>query len=54
MAGNKELQIPNKNQGIENTKKIVRQAGWGKGIFSMMTDDFDDTPIGFENYVPNP
>jgi hypothetical protein len=50
----KKIQIVDKNQVFGNTKKLVRQAGWGKGIFSKITDDFDDIPIGFENYIPNP
>jgi hypothetical protein len=50
---NKELEVLDKNQVSQNTKKIVRQAGWGKGIFSNMADDFDNIPIGFENYIPN-
>lgn len=37
---------------LQNTQKIVRQAGGGKGIYSNMTDDFDNIPIGFENYIP--
>ncbi len=49
----KELEILDRNQVLQNTKKIVRQAGWGKGIFSNMAHDFDNIPIGFENYIPN-
>ena len=33
--------------------KLPRQAGWGKGIFSNMPDDFDVTPEGFEDYMPH-
>lgn len=51
---NKKLEILDKNQVLQNTQKIVRQAGWGKGIFSNVTDDFDNIPIRFENYIPNP
>ena len=54
ITNNKELEILDKNQTLKNTIKLVRQAGWGKGIFSNMADDFDDTPIGFEDYIPNP
>ena len=35
-----------------NSAKLPRQAGWGKGIFSNMADDFDATPEGFEDYMP--
>jgi hypothetical protein len=36
----------------KNPVKLPRQAGWGKGIFSNMADDFDATPEGFEDYMP--
>ena len=39
---------------LQNTQKIVRQAGGGKGTYCNMTDDFDNIPIGFENYIPKP
>ncbi len=29
-----------------------RQAGWGKGIFTYIADDFNDIPQGFEDYIP--
>ncbi len=29
-----------------------RQFGCGKGIFSNMAPDFDETPPGFEDYMP--
>lgn len=50
----KELEILNENQALQNTQKIARESGWEKGIFSNMTDDFGDIPIGFEDYIPNP
>ncbi len=28
-----------------------RKAGWGKGLFSNVAVDFDETPVGFEEYV---
>ena len=51
---NKKLEILDENQVLLNTQKITRQPGWGKGIFSNVADDFDDIPIGFEDYIPNP
>lgn len=31
-----------------------RKSGWGKGLFSNLTADFDETPAGFEEYMlPN-
>ena len=27
-----------------------RQAGWGKGLFTYVAPDFDETPPGFEEY----
>ena len=30
-----------------------RKAGWGKGLFTYVSDDFDDfIPPGFEEYLP--
>lgn len=31
---------------------LARKAGWGKDIFLYVAPDFDDTPIGFEEYLP--
>lgn len=28
-----------------------RSEGWGKGLFSNISDDFDETPSGFEGYM---
>ena len=33
-------------------KKPVRKAGWGKDFFIYVAPDFDDTPEGFEEYMP--
>jgi hypothetical protein len=35
-----------------NGKNNPRQFGCGKGIFTYVAPDFDDTPPGFEEYVP--
>ncbi len=37
---------------IQKSSSKLRQAGWGKGIFTYVADDFDDTPEGFEDYMP--
>ncbi|TAK42006.1 MAG: hypothetical protein EPO28_07835 [Saprospiraceae bacterium] len=33
-------------------QKPGRKAGWGKSIFLYVAPDFDDTPEGFEDYMP--
>jgi hypothetical protein len=41
------------NAENQKSKSVLpRQAGWGKGIFSNIADDFDATPDGFEEYMP--
>ena len=35
-----------------NGKSNPRQFGCGKGIFTYVAPDFDDTPPGFEEYMP--
>ncbi len=33
-------------------QKPVRKPGWGKSIFLYVAPDFDNTPEGFEDYMP--
>ena len=53
----KDIQLLNDIQKLkENTvEKTVavqpRQFGCGKGIFTYVADDFDETPPGFEEYM---
>lgn len=35
-----------------NGESTARQFGCGKGIFTFVAPDFDDTPPGFEEYMP--
>ena len=44
-------QILDKSEIRESSIK-PRQAGWGKGIFTYVANDFDETPDGFEDYMP--
>ena len=37
---------------VLNSSAKPRQAGWGKGIFTYIAEDFNDTPEGFEAYMP--
>ena len=52
-----DLQILNeiqniKEKSVENTAAIQpRKFGCGKGIFTYVADDFDETPPGFEEYM---
>ena len=40
------------SQAKINGKPNPRQFGCGKGIFTYIAPDFDDTPPGFEEYMP--
>ncbi len=41
-----------KEKSVENTAAIQpRKFGYGKGIFTYVADDFDETPPGFEEYM---
>ncbi|MFN4256288.1 MAG: hypothetical protein ACK4Q5_14910 [Saprospiraceae bacterium] len=31
----------------------LRKAGWGRAIFRYVAPDFDETPPGFEEYMPS-
>ncbi|MEO6038989.1 MAG: hypothetical protein ABIQ93_11290 [Saprospiraceae bacterium] len=33
-------------------QKSGRQAGWAKGLILYVAPDFDETPLGFEDYTP--
>jgi hypothetical protein len=48
----KVIQMLDNAENQKNTSVLPRQAGWGKGIFSNVADDFDATPEGFEDYMP--
>lgn len=37
----------------EAAKDTQRKPGWGKDIFKYVSPDFDETPEGFEDYVPS-
>ncbi len=39
-------------EGTMPPQKPVRKAGWGKNVFLYVAPDFDDTPEGFEEYMP--
>ncbi len=53
----KDIQILNEIQQLKEKlpeKNAVfkpRQFGCGKGIFTYVADDFDETPPGFEEYM---
>lgn len=44
------LLILKQNSLIDKDKK--RQPGWGKEYILYVAPDFDDTPPGFEEYMP--
>ena len=37
---------------FEATAPLARKPGWGKEVFLYVAPDFDETPEGFEEYVP--
>lgn len=43
-------QILDKSE-ISKSSVKPRQAGWGKGIFTYIANDFNETPEGFEDYM---
>jgi len=53
----KDIQLLNEIQKLKekSPEKITvlkpRQFGCGKGIFTCVADDFDETPPGFEEYI---
>jgi hypothetical protein len=46
----KKIQIKSKTPKPNKKELKPRQAGWGKGLFSYVAPDFDETPVGFEDY----
>ena len=56
----KDLGLDQKIQVKAKSSKSVkeplkpRQAGWGKGLFTYVAPDFDETPPGFEEYQTDP
>ncbi len=53
----KDIQLSNEIQKMkakspeQTTVLKFRQFGCGKGIFTYVADDFDETPHGFEEYI---
>ena len=45
-----KIQIKSKSSKPIKIVLKPRQAGWGKGLFSYVAPDFDETPSGFEDY----
>ena len=41
-----------KSTSAEKTVGEARNPGWGKDIFLFVAPDFDETPVGFEEYMP--
>ena len=46
-----EQKIKVKQKASKSNTPTPRQAGWGKGLFTYVAPDFDETPIGFEDYM---
>lgn len=42
-----------KKEALKEQRAEFRRVGWGKNIFTYVSDDFDDfIPPGFEEYLP--
>lgn len=46
-----KIQINTSFTTPDNKAATPRKAGWGKGLFSNVAVDFDETPTGFEEYM---
>ncbi|MEZ4960397.1 MAG: hypothetical protein R2830_11320 [Saprospiraceae bacterium] len=46
------LEAKTKPGGIEKPKPAKRQYGFAKGMTLYIAPDFDETPEGFEEYMP--
>jgi hypothetical protein len=46
-----EIQKLKENSPEQTTALKYRQFGCGKGVFTYVADDFDETPPGFEEYM---
>ncbi|MEG3860809.1 hypothetical protein [Microcoleus sp. herbarium12] len=47
----KEIQKLKENSPEKTALLKPRQFGCGKGVFTYIADDFDETPPGFEEYM---
>ncbi len=48
-----EIAILLKKEALKEQKTEFRKVGWGKDMFTYVSDDFDDfIPPGFEEYLP--
>lgn len=45
-----KIQVTNTVKKSKESKLNPRQAGWGKGLFTNIAPDFDETSAGFEYY----
>jgi hypothetical protein len=53
MTDKKSLkQLQDIKKKMEEPPKSDRAPGWGKDFFLYVADDFDETPVGFEEYMP--
>ena len=48
-----KIQVKTKLSQPKKQPPKPRQAGWGKELFAYVAPDFDDTPPGFEEYLPD-
>ncbi len=46
-----KIQVKNIVKKSKEPKLKPRQAGWGKGLFTNIAPDFDETPSGFQDYM---
>ena len=48
-----KIQVKTKPSQSKKQPLKPRQAGWGKELFAYVAPGFDDTPPGFEEYLPD-
>lgn len=49
-----EIAVLLRKEALKEQKAEFRKVGWGKGMFTYVSDDFDDfIPPGFEEYLPS-
>ncbi len=45
-------QLHDLKKQLESPPSAAREPGWGKDFFLWVSEDFDETPVGFEEYMP--
>lgn len=46
-----KVNLKTDSDNAEGKNLKPRKAGWGKGLFTNISADFDETPAGFDEYM---